>query len=79
MNNKDKFLKIVEWSQEDNCYVGSCPELIYGGCHGNDPRAIFDQLCRIVDEIIALYDEDGKPLPTPLSGKEFVNAMHKIA
>jgi len=23
MKKKDKYLKIVEWSDEDNCYIGS--------------------------------------------------------
>jgi len=34
MKNSDRYLKIVEWSEEDQCYVGTCPGLFYGGCHG---------------------------------------------
>lgn len=72
-------MKLVEWSGEDQCFIGSCPELFYGGCHGNDPRSVFDELCRIVDETVDLYRRDGKPLPPALSGKDFVNAMQKVA
>jgi predicted RNase H-like HicB family nuclease len=79
MKQKDRYVKLVEWSDEDQCFIGSCPELFYGGCHGDDPRAVFDELCRIVEEMIELYKQDGKPLPSPLSGKQFVNAMQKIA
>jgi predicted RNase H-like HicB family nuclease len=79
MKQEDRYVKLVEWSDEDQCYIGSCPELFYGGCHGDDPRAVFDELCQIVEEMIQLYKRDGKSLPTPLSGKEFVNAMQKIA
>ena len=79
MKEVDKYVKLVEWSDQDQCFIGSCPELFYGGCHGNDPRAVFDELCRIVEEMIEIYKQEGKPFPTPLSGKEFVNAMHKIA
>lgn len=79
MKEVDKYVKLVEWSDQDQCFIGSCPELFYGGCHGNDPRAVFDELCRIVEEMIEIYKQEGKPLPTPLSGKEFVNAMQKIA
>ena len=79
MKEADKYVKLVEWSDEDQCFIGSCPELFYGGCHGDDPRAVFDELCQIVEETIVLYKQDRKPLPHPLSGKEFVNAMQKIA
>lgn len=68
MNPTDKYVKIVEWSEQDGCYVGSCPELFYGGCHGSDPRAVFDELCEIIEENIRLYQQDGKTLPSPMSG-----------
>lgn len=78
MNPKDRYVKLVEWSDEDGCYIGSCPELFYGGCHGMDPRQVFDELCQIVEETIENYIQDGKPLPPPMSGKQFVNAMQSI-
>lgn len=34
MNTGDKYVKLVEWSDEDGCFIGSCPELFYGSCHG---------------------------------------------
>jgi len=49
-----RYAKIVEWSDEDQCCVGSSPGLIYGGCHGSDERAVFDELCQAVEEAIAL-------------------------
>ena len=79
MSDGDKYVKVVEWSEQDGCFIGSCPELFYGGCHGADPRAVFDELCQIVEETADIYRQDGKPLPAPFSGKEFVNAMQKIA
>jgi len=75
----DRYVKLVEWSDQDQCFIGSCPELLYGGCHGEDPRAVFDELCEIVEETVELYQQDGKPLPPALSGKEFVNAMQRTA
>ncbi|MBW2100934.1 MAG: type II toxin-antitoxin system HicB family antitoxin [Deltaproteobacteria bacterium] len=79
MKQADKYVKLIEWSERDQCFIGSCPELFYGGCHGNDPRAVFDELCQLVEEMIEIYKQDGKQLPLPLSGKEFVNEMQKIA
>ena len=73
------YAKIVEWSEEDNCYVGSCPGLFYGGCHGEDEEAVFAELCRIVEETIELYTEEGKPLPSPTAGKDYANRILEIA
>ena len=64
-----RYVKIVEWSQDDGCYVGSCPELFLGGCHGTDERAVFAELCEIVDETIDLYHAEGKPLPPATAGR----------
>ena len=79
MKGNSKYVKIVEWSDEDQCYVGSAPGLIYGGCHGDNEKAVFDQLCRIVEETIALYKEEGKPLPPPTSGRDYANKLQSVA
>ncbi len=79
MSKGDRYVKLVEWSDEDGCFIGSCPELFYGGCHGSDPKAVFSELCDVIEETIALYERDGKPLPEPLSGREFVNALQSSA
>ena len=78
MKDSAKYVKIVEWSEEDQCYVGSAPGLIFGGCHGSDEKKVFDELCRIVDEAIELYRKDGKPLPTPTSGRDFATKMQSV-
>jgi len=69
MKESDRYAKVVEWSEEDGCYVGSSPGLFYGGCHGNDEQEVFAELCQIVDETIELYHKDGKPLPPPTAGR----------
>jgi len=42
MKDSARYAKIVEWSAEDHCYVGSAPGLILGGCHGDDEKKVFD-------------------------------------
>ena len=80
MKDSARYVKLVEWSSEDKCYVGSAPGLIYGGCHGPDEKAVFDELCQIVEEAILLYREDGKPLPPTTSGRDYANRLvHGIA
>jgi len=79
MKKGDKYVKLVEWSEEDGCFIGSCPELFFGGCHGSDAKAVFAELCEIVEETTDLHEADGRPLPPPMSGREFVNALQHIA
>ena len=71
MKDSAKYVKFVEWSSKDECYVGSAPGLAYGGCHGPDERAVFDELCEIVEEAILLYRNDGKLLPPPTAGLDY--------
>ena len=79
MKDTARDAKIVEWSEEDQCYVGSSPGLIYGGCHGDDEKAVFAELCRIVEEAVALYRAEGRPLPPPTSGKDLANKLQQVA
>ena len=79
MKESARYVKIVEWSEEDQCYVGSSPGLIFGGCHGTDEQQVFNDLCKIVDDAIALYRSDGRPLPPPTSGRDFANKLQHVA
>jgi predicted RNase H-like HicB family nuclease len=79
MKDSARYVKIVEWSDEDHCFVGSCPGLFYGGCHGDDEKAVFAELCEIVEEMIELYRKDGKPLPPATSGRDYANKMFDVA
>ena len=78
MTDSARYAKIVEWSEEDGCYIGSSPGLFYGGCHGPDERQVFAELCKMVEEAIDLYHQDGKPLPPPTSGRDFANKMQNV-
>lgn len=79
MKESARYAKIVEWSDQDQCYVGSAPGLLLGGCHGHDEKTVFDELCQIVEEAITLYRTDGKALPPPTSGRDFANKMQHVA
>jgi predicted RNase H-like HicB family nuclease len=79
MRESAKYVKIVEWSEEDQCFIGSCPGLIYGGCHGDDEKQVFEELCSIVEEVIEIYKKDNKPLPPPTSGRDYANKMLDVA
>ncbi|HXR08346.1 MAG TPA: type II toxin-antitoxin system HicB family antitoxin [Candidatus Acidoferrum sp.] len=66
-----RYTKIVEWSDEDGCFVGSAPPLIGPCCHGKNEARVYAQLCGIVEEWIALLEGDGRALPEPLAAKKF--------
>lgn len=70
MKPSARYVKIVEWSEVDDCYVGSAPGLLFGGCHGDDEQQVFEEICQIVEETIELYQLQGKPLPPPTSGRD---------
>jgi predicted HicB family RNase H-like nuclease len=67
----DNYLKIVEWSEEDQCYIGTAPGLFIGGVHGDDQEDVFRELCVVVDETIALFESEGRPLPAPTANKRY--------
>ena len=66
-----RYAKFVEWSDEDACFVGRCPELMLGGVHGHDEAKVYAELCTAVEEMIELIHADGKEMPRALGSKEF--------
>jgi predicted RNase H-like HicB family nuclease len=72
-------LHILDPFSKDQCFIGSCPGLFYGGCHGDNEQEVFAELCEIVEETIELYKQDSKPLPQPTCGKDYVNKMLSLA
>ena len=71
MKPSDRYLKIVAWSDEDRCYVGTCPGLMLGGIHGKDEAKVYAELCQAVEEWIAIHEADGVPLPAPTAGRDY--------
>jgi predicted RNase H-like HicB family nuclease len=66
----DHYVKVVAWSEEDQCYIGCCPGLMLGGLHGSDEQAVYAELCQAVEEWTQLYESEGRPLPVPTSLRE---------
>ena len=66
MKDGDGYFQWVEWSDEDQVYIGRCPDLFLGGCHGDDPAQVYAELCGLVAETAADHRREGKPL-SPVS------------
>ena len=64
-------VKIVEWSPEDGCFVGSAPPLIGRCCHGDVEAEVVAELSQIVEEWLAIHAADTKNLPAALSTKRY--------
>ena len=71
MRKSDHYVNVIEWSEEDQCYVGSCPELMLGGVHGANETEVFRHLCAVVEQWIRIAEEDGEPLPPGIAGKSY--------
>jgi len=64
MKPSDQYHKWVEWSDEDQTYVGKCPDLITG-IHGDDPVTVYGELCDVVEDVIRYFKDEGRTLPSP--------------
>ena len=79
MKESDRYIKIVEWSDEDNYFVGSCPGIIDACCHGDDEIQVYTELCQIVNEWIETIKKVGKPLPSPMVSRNLASKLLNVA
>ena len=68
MTGIERYVKIVEWSDEDGAFVGQCPGLIGPCCHGADEVEVYRELCEIVAEWVEIAEQDGRQLPPATAG-----------
>ncbi|MFT5904686.1 MAG: putative RNase H-like HicB family nuclease [Cryomorphaceae bacterium] len=74
MKTIDKYHMWVEWSDEDQCYIGKCPDLITG-IHGDEPLSVFKELNQVVAEVIEHFESSGKILPMVRTRPTMQNAQ----
>lgn len=73
MRDGDQYLKWVEWSEEDQTYIGKCPDVITG-IHGDDPVQLYSELCAVVEDVIRHLKAEGRRLPLAL-----IRPMREVA
>ena len=71
MKDINKYLKLIEWSEEDQCYIGRVPGLALGGVHGPNETRVFEELGELVEEWIAIHKQDAAPLPPATAGRSY--------
>ena len=65
------YVKIVEWSDEDKCFVGLCPELFAGGCHGSVQVKVYAELTAMAEEAVEDRLAERRKLPSPVAAQKF--------
>ena len=59
----DIYHRWVAWSEEDQVYIGRCPDLFAGGVHGDDPVEVARELQEVIDEWETDLTGRGTPFP----------------
>jgi hypothetical protein len=59
----DMYHRWVAWSEEDQTYIGRCPDLFHGGVHGDDPLKVAKELQQVIDEWEIILDAGSRPFP----------------
>ncbi len=66
-----RYPRLIEWSSEDNLYIGSAPPLVGHCCHGKTEVEVAVQLSEIVNEWAGdIVDGHVKP-PAEIVGKKY--------
>jgi len=65
MKPGDHYMKIVEWSEEEECYIGTAPGLISGVIHGDSEIGVYRELLETVEQTVRLCQKEGRTLPPP--------------
>ncbi len=71
MKKSAQYRKIVEWSEDDCCFIGRCPELMIGGVHGTNEQKVFAELCTVIEEWIEILEKDNESLAPGLAENRF--------
>lgn len=74
MKASTRYVKIVEWSDEDQLLCRKLPGSFFGGCHGDNEEGVFVELCELVEETLS-----ERAVASCDSGKDYANKMLKIA
>lgn len=67
MKAEDRYHRFVRWSEEDQLYIGYCPDLYFGGvCHGPNDEQVYAELCGIIRDEVAHRQSREEALPASL-------------
>lgn len=67
----NKYTYRIEWSEEDQVYIGRCLEFPGLAAHGDTTESALKEIKVVVNEAVKWLKEDNKPVPEPLGLKKF--------
>lgn len=64
-----RYSMIIQWSDEDNCYLVHLPEFPWQKyhTHGQTYEEAAKHGQEVIESLIELYQEEGKALPEPIA------------
>lgn len=65
----DRYSMVIQWSDEDNCYLVHLPEFSWQQfhTHGNTYEEAAKHGQEVISSLIEWFQEQKKPLPEPIS------------
>jgi len=60
-----QYARLIYWSAEDACYIGSLPEICGPCCHGDTVEELYPQLDTIAQEWVQMAEEGKCTLSPP--------------
>ena len=67
----DRYSYYVDWSPEDEAFIGRVVEFSLLAAHGDTPQEALDEIRFVVGSVISELEETGEPIPQPLSGRNY--------
>ncbi len=62
-----RYPRLIRWSDEDKCYIGSLPDLCGDCCHGDTPEEVARELDISAELALEAKAKFGFPFPEPRS------------
>lgn len=56
MNRTEAYHRWVEWSEEDQVFIGRCPDLFAGGVHADSRAEAEQRLQFAIDDVADIYE-----------------------
>lgn len=60
-----RYTRLIRWSEEDQLYIGSLPDLENDCTHGRTPEETARNLDEVAEMYVAAHFDYGAPLPEP--------------
>lgn len=71
MTNEPPYSMQIHWSDEDRCFIGTCPEFPHASAFGSSQGEVVRELETAIELATQSHREEGWTLPDPIVIKEY--------